>query len=93
MLSQFSNLEGLFGCYLPELLDQVLEILRMKHYAYRTEQAYIDWIKRYILFHKKRHPKDISADEEQAFLTRLANERRITVFTRNQALSAISFLY
>ena len=51
-----------------KLLDQVREALRTKHYAYRTEQTYIDWIKRYIIFHKKRHPKDMDSDEIREFI-------------------------
>jgi integron integrase len=77
----------------PKLLDQVSEALRTKHYAYRTEQTYIDWIKRYILFHKKRHPKDMGADEIHEFITYLATERKVATSTQNQALSAILFLY
>jgi len=65
----------------------------MKHYAYRTEQTYIDWIKRYILFHKKRHPKDMGAPEIQAFLAYLAQDRHVAASTQNQALSALLFLY
>jgi integrase len=76
----------------PKLLDQVREILRLKHYSYRTEQAYIDWIRRFIFFHNKRHPEDIRADEVQTFLSYLANERKVAASTQNQALSAILFL-
>ncbi|MCG7853908.1 MAG: phage integrase N-terminal SAM-like domain-containing protein, partial [Methanosarcinaceae archaeon] len=71
----------------PKLLDQVRETLRTKHYSYRTEQAYVDWIKRFIIFHGKRHPKDLGADEVQAFITYLANERQVAASTQNQALS------
>ena len=77
----------------PKLLDQVREAIRTKHYSYRTEQTYVEWIKRYILFHKKRHPKDMGADEVQAYITHLANERMVAASTQNQALSAIMFLY
>jgi site-specific recombinase XerD len=76
-----------------KLLDQVSEALRTKHYAYRTEKTYIDWIKRYILFHKKRHPKDMGANEIRAFIGHLATERKVATSTQNQALSAILFLY
>ncbi len=76
-----------------KLLDQVSDALRLKHYSYRTEQAYRDWIKRYILFHNKRHPKDMGAPEIQAFLTHLAVEKNVSASTQNQALSAILFLY
>ena len=53
----------------PKLLDQVRDLIRLKHYSIRTEQAYLGWIKRYILFHGKRHPKDMGADEVTRFLT------------------------
>ena len=68
-----------------KLLDQVRDALRLKHYSYRTEQSYVDWIKRFILFHKKRHPKDMGATEVQAFLTHLAVERQVAASTQNQA--------
>jgi integron integrase len=77
----------------PKLLELVRETLRTKHYSYRTEQAYVDWIKRFIIFHNKRHPRDMGAEEVQAFITYLANERRMAASTQNQALSAIIFLY
>jgi len=77
----------------PKLLDQVRETIRTKHYSYRTEQTYVDWIKRFILFHNKRHPKDMGAEEVQAYITYLANERKVASSTQNQALSAIVFLY
>lgn len=76
-----------------KLLDQVSEALRTKHYAYRTEQTYVDWIKRYIIFHKKRHPKDMGANEIREFMVHLAAERKVATSTQNQALSAILFLY
>jgi integron integrase len=76
-----------------KLLDQVSEALRTKHYAYRTEETYVDWIKRYILFHKKRHPKDMDVEEIREFITYLATERKVATSTQNQALSAILFLY
>ena len=76
-----------------KLLDQVREAIRTKHYSYRTEQTYVEWIKRFILFHQKRHPKDMGVDEVQAYITYLANERSVAASTQNQALSAILFLY
>jgi integron integrase len=76
-----------------KLLDQVSDAIRTKHYSYRTEQTYIDWIKRYILYHGKRHPKDMGAPEIQAFITHLAVEKNVAASTQNQALSAILFLY
>lgn len=76
-----------------KLLDQVSEALRTKHYAYRTEETYVDWIKRYILFHKKRHPNEMGAEEIREFIAYLATERKVATSTQNQALSAILFLY
>jgi integron integrase len=76
-----------------KLLDVVRDVLRTKNYSYRTEQTYVDWIKRYILFHQKRHPKDMGAEEIQAFITHLATERKVAASTQNQALSALLFLY
>jgi integron integrase len=76
-----------------KILEQVSDAIRLKHYSYRTEQTYREWIKRYILFHKKRHPKEMGAEEIQQFLTYLATEKNISASTQNQALSAILFLY
>ena len=76
-----------------KLLEQVSDALRAKHYSYRTEQAYVDWIRRYILFHKKRHPKEMGENEISAFIVYLATERKVATSTQNQALSAILFLY
>lgn len=75
------------------LLEQAREILRAKHYSYRTEETYVDWMRRYILFHHKRHPGEMGAPEIQAFLIHLATERNIAASTQNQALSAVLFLY
>lgn len=77
----------------PRLLDQVRDAIRLKHYSIRTEHAYIDWIKRYILFHKKQHPKDLGERHINCFLTHLAVNRRVASSTQNQALCAIVFLY
>jgi integron integrase len=74
-------------------MDRVSDALRLKHYSYRTEQTYKDWIKRYILYHGKRHPKDMGETEIQAYLTHLAVEKNVAASTQNQALSAILFLY
>lgn len=76
-----------------KLLDQVSDAIRTKHYSYRTEQTYKDWIKRYILYHGKRHPKDMGVPEIQAFITHLAVEKNVAASTQNQALSALLFLY
>ncbi len=76
-----------------KLLDQVREAIQVKHYSIRTEQAYVNWIKRYILFHDKRHPREMGAAEIEAFLTHLAVDRNVAASTQNQALSALLFLY
>jgi len=75
------------------LLDQLRDALRVKHYSYRTEQTYIDWVRRFILFHHKRHPQDMGEPEIAAFVTHLAVQERVTANTQTQALSAILFLY
>ncbi len=77
----------------PKLLDQVRDTLRVRHYAFRTEKSYINWIKRYILFHNKRHPSEMAEPEVEAFLTHLAVDEKVTASTQNQAFSAILFLY
>ena len=77
----------------PRLLDRVRDALRIKHYSYRTEQAYLHWIKRYIYFHQKQHPATLGAPEVTAFLTHLARDRSVAASTQNQALSALLFLY
>jgi site-specific recombinase XerD len=76
-----------------KLLDQVRDAMRLKHYSLRTEDTYVEWIKRYILFYHKRHPKDMGAPEIEAFLTHLAVEEKVAASTQNQAFSAILFLY
>jgi integron integrase len=77
----------------PKLLDQVRERIRVKHYSIRTEKQYVQWIKRYILFHGERHPQEMGAAEVEAFLTHLAVEGKVSALTQNQALSALLFLY
>lgn len=76
-----------------KLLDQVRNAIRLKHYAYRTEETYVQWIRRYILFHNKRHPREMGNAEIEAFLTHLAVEGQVSASTQNQALSALLFLY
>ena len=71
----------------PKLLDQVRETIRRKHYSLRTEDAYIDWIKRYILFNRKQHPKTMGAREMEQFLNYLAVDKKVAASTQNQALS------
>jgi integron integrase len=98
-MEKASSLQGIFAVseaqspYGRKLLDQVSDAIRVKHYSLRTEDTYKDWIVRYILFHKKRHPKDMGAEEIQAFITHLAVERHLAASSQNQALSAIMFLY
>ena len=77
----------------PKLLDQVRDRIRIKHYSIRTETRYVQWIKRFILFHGKRHPTKMGATEEEAFLTQLAVDGKVSASTQNQALSALLFLY
>jgi len=77
----------------PKLLDHVREVLRVKHYSLRTEEAYVDWIKRFILHHGKVHPETMGEAEVGGFLTHLAAERNVAASTQNQALSALLFLY
>ena len=75
------------------MLTQVRAKIRLKHYSIRTEQAYADWIRRYVLFHGKRHPSALGAAEVEAFLTHLAVEGNVAASTQNQAKSALLFLY
>lgn len=77
----------------PKLLDQVREKIRVKHYSIRTETQYVHWIKRFILHHGKRHPREMGAKEVEAFLTHLATHGNVSAATQNQALAAILFLY
>lgn len=77
----------------PKLLDRVRDKIRVKHYSIRTETQYIQWIRRYIFFHGKRHPREMGAVEVEAFLTHLAVEGNVAASTQNQALSALLFLY
>jgi integron integrase len=77
----------------PRFLDQVRDAVRTRHYSRRTEDAYLGWTKRFILFHRKRHPAAMGADEVNAFLSHLAVERNVSASTQAQALSALVFLY
>jgi integron integrase len=76
-----------------KLLDQVRDVMRLKHYSLRTERSYCDWITRFIRFHGKRHPREMAEPELTAFLTHLAREGQVAASTQNQALSALLFLY
>ncbi len=77
----------------PRLLEQVRDRLRVKHYSLRTEQAYVGWIRRFILANGKRHPREMGGGEVEAFLTRLATHGEVAAGTQNQALAALLFLY
>jgi len=77
----------------PKLLEQVREVIRARHYSLRTEGTYLSWIKRFILFHGKRHPREMGRQEVQQFLSHLAVEGHVAASTQSQALSAIVFLY
>ena len=79
--------------YQSAFLTQVANVIRTKHYSIRTEQTYIDWIRRFILFHGKRHPRDMGEREVAAFLTHLAVQRNVAASTQNQALNALVFMY
>jgi site-specific recombinase XerD len=99
----FSN--GVFGVLLavhearppgpskPRLLDRVRDAIRSRHYSRRTEKTYVAWIRRYILFHGKRHPAEMGAQEITQFLSALAVKDKVAASTQNQALSALPFLY
>ena len=76
-----------------KLLDQVRDTVRLKHYSIRTEHSYVGWIKRYILYHDKRHPKDMREKEIEDFLTHLAVDLKVASSTQNQAFNALLFLY
>lgn len=77
----------------PKLLERMRIHLRTRHYSIRTEEAYIDWARRFILFHGKRHPRDMGAVEVEAFLSHLAVERHVSASTQNQAKAALLYLY
>ena len=77
----------------PRLLDEVRDTLRRRHDSSRTEQSYVDWIKRFIVFSGRRHPRDMGAPEVTAFLSHLARDRNVAAATQNQALAALLFLY
>lgn len=77
----------------PKLLDQLRARIRVKHYSIRTEDQYVFWVRRFILFHGKRHPREMGAPEVEAFLSDLAVNGRVSASTQNQALSALLFLY
>lgn len=76
-----------------KLLDQLRESIRLKHYSYRTEKSYVDWVKRFIIFHKMMHPKDMGAREVRDYLSHIAVKLNVSASTQNQALNALVYLY
>lgn len=78
---------------MSKFLDTIREKIRLKHYSYKTEKAYVDWAERYIRFHGIRHPAEMGRDEVEAFLSHLAVEKKVSASTQNQALHAILFMY
>jgi integron integrase len=77
----------------PKLLEQVREAIRQRHFSRRTEEAYVEWTRRFVLFHGKRHPSEMGAGEIRSFLSHLATRRNVAASTQNQAFSALLFLY
>ena len=77
----------------PRLLAQVRDAIRVRHYSYRTERAYLHWIRQFVLFHGSRHPRDMGAEEVARFLSHMATERDVAAATQAQALAALLFLY
>lgn len=75
------------------LLDVVRDRIRTKHYSYLTEKAYLHWVRRFIRFHGRRHPRELGKAEIESFLTTLATRERVSASTQNQALAALLFLY
>jgi len=84
---------GMDGMERPRLLDQVRQAIRMRHYSPRTEEAYVGWIRRFILFHKKRHPVEMGEVETNAFFSEMASVKHVSASTQTQALCALMFLY
>jgi site-specific recombinase XerD len=78
---------------MSKLLEEVRDLIRTRHYSLSTEEAYINWIRQYIVFHNKRHPAEMGATEVSKFLTYLAVKRNVAALTQNQALAALLFLY
>lgn len=77
----------------PRLYDRIIEVLRVRHYSRRTEEAYIHWMRRYIEIHQHRHPRELGEADVNRFLTHLAVKEQVAASTQNQALSALLFLY
>jgi len=87
------NKDSVFHPTSTRLMDQVREVMRYHHYAYRTEETYVRWIKGFIYFHNKKHPKDMGKKEVEAYLSHLAVEKHVAISTQNQAFNALLFLY
>jgi site-specific recombinase XerD len=77
----------------PRLLESLRATIHMRHYSVRTERTYSHWVRRFVMFHGMRHPREMGASEVTSFLSALATEREVAASTQNQALSAILFLY
>jgi integron integrase len=77
----------------PRLLEEVRKQIRLRHFSYRTEKAYVDWIRRFVIYHNKRHPNDMGGVEVEEFLSHLARDRNVSAATQGQALAALLFLY
>ena len=88
-LTGFARFEARLPCHLPKLLNCVRQALRRKHYSYRTEEAYLNWIKRYILFHDKRHPEEMDAPEIEAFLTHVAMKENAPIVIARSGATAV----
>ena len=89
----FATLQVAEGPTSPKLLDVFRDTLRVKHYSARTEDTYVGWVRNFILFHNKRHPREMGTEEIGQFLTHLASEQDVSASTQNQAFSAVLFLY
>jgi site-specific recombinase XerD len=76
----------------PTLIEKVREVMRLKHYSYRTEQSYVYWIRKYLRYHNLRHPRDMREKEIRDFLSHLAVKQNVAASTQNQALSALPLL-
>ena len=75
------------------LLEAVRQAIRVRHYSFRTERSYVHWIRRFVVFHGRRHPRELGAEAVSSFLSSLANARHVAAATQNQALAALLFLY
>src|SRR5688572_26232556 len=82
-----------YGAKPPRLLDQIRHVIRLKHYSIRTEEAYVEWARRFVHFCERRHPRECGPADVERFLTDLAVTRHVSASTQNQARSALLFLY